>query len=543
MKKQVLTDARQCDVIVIGTGIAGVVAAIAAAKQGQDVILCSGSPIFSGSSFYPGTWGLGVIAPEDRSDEEDLAETILKVGCHMADEQMVRCFVSDLLPTMSWLEELGIKFMEAEHADEREFIPCFDHKHRRWRGLLADNSRETFSRVMSQLPIRQMPGYEVMELAEKNQKITGVITYHSQKGIESIRCKACVLATGGYAGLYERRLTTSDVCGSGQYLALKHGASLVNMEYMQMMPGYTQPCSNTVFNEKTFRYVRIKECTNQKLLEQRSGYGPFTSRLASAEIDYILARGEAAGTQIQYITSLKENMPEFVRTYFDWLAKEKHVTPWEPMRIQMFAHAANGGIKIDENGFTGKKGLYACGEVTGGMHGADRIGGLSTANGFVFGKRAGEAAAKYAADQAVHGTWLQEDRESAAGRVEFNLWAFDHPAEMRKQLQALMTKAAFVIRTENQLNYAIKEIEKLTRCGKKECIGDEKRMMESRKVQGQMMLALAILRAELLRKESRGSHYREDYPKENVQFQKRILINQANGITDVQFEREVNVQK
>lgn len=538
MKKQVLTDARQCDVIVIGTGIAGVVAAIAAAKQGQDVILCSGSQMFSGSSFYPGTWGLGVIAPEDRSDEEDLAETILKVGCHMADEQMVRCFVSDLLPTMNWLEELGIKFMEAGHADEREFIPCFDHKHRRWRGLLADNARETFTRVMSHLPIRQMPGYEVIELVEKNQKITGVIASHSQKGIGYTQCKACVLATGGYAGLYGRRLTASDVCGTGQYLALMHGAALVNMEYMQMMPGYTWPCSNTVFNEKTFRYVRMKECTNQKLLEQRSGYGPFTSRLASAEIDYILARGEAEGTQIQYITSLKENMPEFVRTYFDWLAKEKHVTPWEPMRIQMFAHAANGGIKIDENGFTGKKGLYACGEVTGGMHGADRIGGLSTANGFVFGKRAGEAAAEYAAEQTI-----EYVEEQAVGKLEFDMWAFDDPDGIRKQLQELMTKAAFVIRTENQLNYAIKEIEKLTGCKKKEYIADGKQVMESRKVQGQMVLALGILRAELLRKESRGSHYREDYPKENVQFQKRILINQTNGITDVHFEGEVNVQK
>ena len=77
---------------------------------------------------------------------------------------------------------------------------------------------------------------------------------------------------------------------------------------------------------------------------------------------------------------VKRHQPEFIKTYFDWLKEEKNLTMDDLVWLSMYAHASNGGIAIDEEAFTGVEGLYACGEVTGGMHGADRLGGLSSAN-------------------------------------------------------------------------------------------------------------------------------------------------------------------
>lgn len=89
-----------CDVLVIGSGIAGVVAAIEAGRAGARVVLASKGRLFSGSSFFPGTWGLGPIAPADADDERDLMRTILDVGCGAADPALVETFVGGLLPAI-----------------------------------------------------------------------------------------------------------------------------------------------------------------------------------------------------------------------------------------------------------------------------------------------------------------------------------------------------------------------------------------------------------------------------------------------------------
>ena len=86
----------ECDVLVIGAGIAGVMAAIQASEKGSSVIIVSSANILSGSSFYPGTWGLGLIGPENKEDEKDLVKTIKEVGCDVVDENLVETFVKNI---------------------------------------------------------------------------------------------------------------------------------------------------------------------------------------------------------------------------------------------------------------------------------------------------------------------------------------------------------------------------------------------------------------------------------------------------------------
>ncbi|MEG2700155.1 MAG: FAD-binding protein, partial [Hungatella sp.] len=153
----------ETDVLVMGAGLAGCIAAISAAQAGAKVCLVSSTEIFSGSSFYPGTWGLGLIAPDGTEDETDLVETILRVGEQVADRHLVEIFVSHITESIQYLEQMGMHLKEAENKGEREFIPCFDHKNRSWHGLLQNEMREIFLQKMEALTITCLPYTQIIE--------------------------------------------------------------------------------------------------------------------------------------------------------------------------------------------------------------------------------------------------------------------------------------------------------------------------------------------------------------------------------------------
>lgn len=534
---------KHCDVLVVGSGIAGIMAALAAAGAGRSVILASSGPVFSGSSFYPGTWGLGLIGPENEADQEDLVQSILEVGCGMADETMVRAFVAGIGPAIEGVKAMGVQLKAAADQNQKDFIPCFDRKHRSWNGLLFDSMRQVFSRKMEESGVEQLPGCELLQLIKNGERVGGAVI--CQKGeLTAVRCGALVLATGGYGGLFRDRLTTDDVAGAGQWLALEAGAELVNLEFMQMMPGYLSPCRKTIFNEKTFRYTRLtgpdgrdileNECDRQALLECRSTHGPFTSRLASKRVDLAMVKAAQAapeqGVTVTYSPQIRQDTPEFVRTYFDWLWEKKHLTMDDPVQIAPFAHAANGGVRIDANGFTGVPGLYACGEVTGGMHGADRIGGLSTANGLVFGKKAGESAAAFAAAQPA---------PKADGPVEFDARIIPDQAGRRRQMQDVMSECGMVVRSGEALARGIERLDQLTEGCEFTGGSDAAQIAASRRLWSQLHLARAILSVQRMRTESRGSHYRADYPDRDPALEKRILVRMQNGTAQAAFEQNL----
>lgn len=510
-----------CDVLVVGTGLAGIRGAISAAEEGRSVLLCTAGKLFSGSSFYPGTWGLGLIGPDGVEDEEDLIDSICTLGRGMADEHLVRTFVRGINPAVEGLKAMGVQLKQAENKGQKDFIPCFDRKHRSWNGILFQSAKEVFSRSISDLGIRVLEHCEALKLTMDGDRVDGCIMALDGRPLW-IHAGSVLLCGGGLGGLYRYRITTDDVLASGHALALEAGAELTNLEFMQIMPAFVTPCPKTIFNEKTFRYLQMEGVDlDPDLMELRSTHGPFTSRLADRTVDFeILRRQGEDGLACCYSAALSQDTPEFITTYFDWLRETHGVTMADPFRIALYAHAANGGIHIDGNGCTGVPGLYAAGEITGGMHGADRIGGLSTANGLVFGERAGRAAAEYAV-------------LSNCDRVEYTPVSVPDVGERRRKMQSLMTRHAMVERTEEGLRHALAELEAMSVPAPG---GDP---LESRRLLSQLTTAKAVLTAQLMRRESRGSHFRADHPGEDPAMAAPIRITKTkDGLRAVFHKKE-----
>lgn len=528
-----------CDVLVIGTGIAGISAAIEAARCGASVVLTSSAAVFSGASFFPGTWGLGLIGPEGAADEADLAESILRVGCGVAVPEIVKTFVHHINPAIDDLNARGVQLRTAEKSEEQEFIPCFDHKRRNWNGLEADSMRAVFTRELEAYGVKLCPYCEALELIQTDGRVCGAV-FAEKNRIFAIRSKAVILATGGYGGLFQNCLTTTDVAGAGQALALRAGVCLINMEFMQMMPGFISPAPKTVFNEKIFRFASFSDERGHdifadlsdaaELLRQRSTHGPFTSAGRDRAIDFAIAQAErSGGAYVRYADEMKRSPPEFIKTYFDWLREKKGVTPDDAVRVGIYAHAANGGIAIDSNASAGVAGLYACGEVTGGMHGADRIGGLSSANGLVFGKIAGKSAAMDADTRTIRDEKIMLTPYSAA----------DCRANCA-MLRTMMTANAMLLRNEEGLNRAIRFCtETLEEIGQSPAYAaDVRSVIDSYRLSAHLVTALAVLQAALLRRESRGAHYRADHPDIDPSAGKRICIIAQGGVVKAAYEEQ-----
>lgn len=504
------------DVLVIGSGIAGLCAAIEAARTGATVTVASAGKTMGGSSFFPGTWGLGLIGPVDEDDEQDLIDTIQTVGGGVADPELVQTFVHGIPQAIQWLEQdLAVELQRpqsAESAQQKQFIPCFDHKTRMWRGLTRKPLEDALTTWIESLGIRLLPRHELIDLVEDtNGRITGTVLYDlTENRIVPFAAKATIIAAGGTGGLFERSLTSADVLSSSQAIALAHGATLTNIEFMQMMPGFIEPRRNLVFNEKTWRYVHVDQPVDiaddklDDLLEQRSGYGPFTSRLASRAIDLVIDQAGAEGLALHYDFP-REDIPEFVQTFANWLQDEHGIAPTDEMRVAMYAHAANGGIKIDKTAHTGVEGLYACGEATGGMHGADRIGGLSSANGIVFGRIAGASAALAA---------QQEPETALMADIDLPHYgiATTDAERLTHGLKHTMSTYCMINRTEAGLSAALQELEGLRTESEALNMADaqDSQIAALARLQSQIKLATEMVKAMRKRTESLGSHYRAD---------------------------------
>lgn len=514
----------RCDVLVVGAGLAGTQAALAAARQGARVRIASVGPLFSGSSFFPGTWGLGLVGPHGEDDAEDLVRTVCRVGAGMADEALVRTLVRGIPQAVEDLAAQGCELTRPAAGSEGEldYVPCFDHATRDWHGIRREGYARAVGRLLRGKGVAHTAGLELLDVLEASGRVCGGVFLDRATGdLTCVPCGSMVLATGGLGGLFDRTLAGPDVGGCAHAIVLEHGGRLVNVEFQQIMCGLLAPARDIVFNERTFRYARLlapdgtRLAVDDALLRMRSAHGPMTTRLPDLAVDLAVAATGAEGVTVEY--DLPSPLPDFVGTYVRWARRALGPGWTRDLRICHYAHASNGGVAIDAHArcLGAPLGLFACGELTGGMHGADRIGGLSSANALVFGKIAGsEAAGSYAPAPlaapalprwARDRAWRASDAGAARVAAEVAL------------LRRTMSQHCLVGRDELGLARVVDTL-----------LGMSATTRE-RRLALLVTSALAAARAMLERRESRGAHYRADHPRQRGEYAAPIVVSMRNG--------------
>ncbi|WP_119728213.1 L-aspartate oxidase [Thermomonospora amylolytica] len=500
------------DVVVIGSGIAGLVAALAAARNGTGrVLLVTKARLEAGSTRWAQGGIAAALAPGD-SPEEHLADT-LTAGAGLCDEDAVRTLVTEGPDAVRRLIALGAGFdLDADGglALTREG----GHHRRRIAHAGGDATGAEISRAL--LEARRAAGIEVIEhalvldlLLDATGRACGV-TLHvmgegRRDGVGAVRARAVVLATGGLGQVFSATTNPEVSTGDGVALALRAGAEVTDLEFVQFHPtvlwlgrdarGRQPLISEAVRGEGAYLVDR----TGERFMVGRHELAELAPRDVVAK--GIMSRMHETGASCMYLDGRHFGAELWERRFPTILAacREHGVDPvTELIPVVPAAHYASGGVRTDTWGRTSLPGLYACGEVAcTGVHGANRLASNSLLEGLVFGERIATA--------------IGEDlvslthRTLTAARADARAQGLLDPA-VREDVQRIMTSHVGVLRSAEGLEAAARELAALAgRTSDEPCV-------EAWEATNLHAVASAIVAAARLRTETRGSHWHQDHP-------------------------------
>lgn len=532
------------DVLVIGGGMAGCRAAIAAADYGGSVVLATKMPLNNGgASTFPVAEMAGYNAgdPDIPGDVEKHYEDIVNAGQGMANPILAQILAENAPGTIAELEKWGVVF-EKEGDGYYIFKSCFATSPRTH--VIRGHGEPIVKAMSGQIQLRSninvVDDMTVLELDVRDGRCCGAWAIKTDGTFVHISAGAVVIASGGATQVFTRNLNPKDVSGDGYALAYDAGAELINMEFMQSGIGFSHPIVNMFngyiwaahpklhnnVNEQFLGKYLPKGMTQEHVMDEHRRHFPFSSSDDSKYLEVgiqkeIRAGGGSPNRGIyadlrhltdDYIRSINDDCGLHHMWYIarDYMREKGVDLNSQIVEIAVFAHAINGGVNIDESASSTLPGLYAAGEAAGGPHGADRLGGNMMVTCQVFGKIAGENAAKWAAQNKAATYSNMQPSEKIMQILHKRL----NNEILIKELQEINQNNLLVCRSEESLSRVLQFTE------------DAAHELETAKTQDgvdtdnfrlyAMLLSSRLMaKAALQRKESRGSHFREDYPQKD----------------------------
>ncbi|MGL4670239.1 MAG: fumarate reductase (CoM/CoB) subunit TfrA [Methanobacteriaceae archaeon] len=545
-----------CDVLIVGSGGAGCRAAIEVDKGGLSPLIVS-----KGLSFKSGCTGMaegGYNAAFGYVDAEDSTKShfddTIKGGAYLNSPKLVEILVNEAQERLIDLEEYGALFDRQENGklNQRPFggqsyrRTCFQGD-RTGHEMITALKEEVIKRNISTIDEVMISSLVLGEEGNSqipNPKVIGAMGF-SLKDSKTIffQAKSVILCSGGAGQLYPVTSNTYQKGGDGFAIAWKVGADLIDMEQIQFHPtGMLYPRSRKgVLVTEAVRGeggILINK-NNERFMPKYDPRGELATRdiVARAIYNEIRnGRGNENGGVYLDITHLddkliEEKLDTMLLQYLDIGVDIRK----EPMEVAPTAHHSMGGVKIDENCKTSIEGLFAAGEVSGGVHGANRLGGNALADTQVFGRRAGISASEYAKNAELETNIAEISQEESRiyriinRGIDIPNDSFINPYSIKNQLQEIMWNNVAIIRNENDLKSALGEIEeleaKLENVKLTEGKQYNKSVLEVLELINMIEIAKIIVKSAMIRKESRGSHFREDYPEKNDEWAKSIVMN------------------
>ncbi len=496
------------DILIIGSGVAGLRAAIESAKYGKVIIITKNKLNENNTQYAQG--GIAVVFSATDSLKKHQKDT-LRAGKNLCNIEAVKVLVEEGPARIEELLKWGINF--DKEKGKLLFTREAGHCRRRILHSRGDATGEELERVLI-LKAKQNKNIRVLECAfaidllHREGICFGAIIEIKGEGRKVVYAQKTILATGGIGQLYRETTNSIIATGCGVALAYRAGATIIDMEFIQFHP-------TTLYIAGASR-VLISEAARGEGGVLRNKFGmKFMKKyhkekeLASRDVVARAIFNEMRETKSAYVyLDLTHLNVEFLKNRFPYITKvcslfgidiKKHFIPVCPT-----AHYMIGGIKTNMNGETGIINLYACGETAClGLHGANRLASNSLLDGLVFGCRAGIHAAENIGKRK---SLVRIANKFKSKKVE----GLDSE-DIRKSIKSLMTRYIGIERDKETLMEAQREINFWSSYVVKRLFSNP----EGWELQNMLTIAKIIQQAALIRKESRGGHYRKDYPCEN----------------------------
>jgi succinate dehydrogenase / fumarate reductase flavoprotein subunit len=566
------------DVVVIGAGGAGLRAAIEAATQGvRTAIVCKS--LLGKAHTVMAEGGIAAalrnVWPED-SWQVHFRDT-MRGGKMLNHWRMAQLHAQEAPDRVLELERWGALFDRTKDGRilQRDFG---GHRYARL-AHVGDRTGLEMIRTLQQhavhLGIDVFMECTVTRLVKDGERVTGAVAYWRESGKFLVfKAPAVILATGGVGKSYSITSNSWEYTGDGHAMALRAGADLVDMEFVQFHPtGMVWPPSvrgilvtegvrgdgGTLRNKSgerfMFRYIpdffRAETADNEaeadRWYEDKKNNRRTPDLLPRDEVARAIntevkaGRGSPHGGVFLDICTrrsadyIRRRLPSMYHQFKELAGVD--ITK-EPMEVGPTCHYIMGGVRVDPDttAAVGLSGLFAAGEVAGGMHGSNRLGGNSLSDLLVFGRRAGHYAAEHA--RAAKGTLTIDARQVETAIQEVmapvERKTGENPYEIQKDLQEVMQGLVGIIRTESELKEAVTQIGQLEeRAGRVVAPGGlayNPGWHLALDLENLLAVSGAIALAALERKESRGGHTRDDYPKPDAHFGKvNVLVRMRDG--------------
>lgn len=495
------------DVLVIGAGGAGLSAAVAAGQQGRSVVVVSkdgpgraASTTVSQANFR--------ISGNGYTKEKHLRLT-LETGLGLSEKSLVE-ELTDKGENDVWaMQDMGVP-LKSKYAS----VYC-EGKLPFARGAAIVLPLAAYA---ARRGVRFIQPCLVCELLINKGAAAGAWGLFKNSGEPVLfMARSVVLATGGAGALYERRDTPSALTGDGYALAARTGASLVDMEFVQFYPlvtAYRRGRSEVFIPPMTAEIAPLVNRAGIDLVKKHGLVRPIAVRsrdlTCRAIVDEGLAWLDFSGVTAEDWENNKGAFdPAEASQLKEWLHNNL-LSRGKLVPVLPAAHFNMGGVKINAAAETDIPGLFAAGEAAGGLHGANRLGGNALTETVVFGKKAGQGAAAYM------GNAISEDKaalqvKTALAEIKAAYMDKQGPAlsEARAELTKLMWEKVGIIRDRAALTDALREINQLNSQAFNCAESEIPKLLEFKNM---LLAAELICRSALFREESRGSHYRSDFP-------------------------------
>ena len=515
-----------CDVLVIGGGGAGLRASIAAKLYDVDVLLVSKTKIGPGSNTYISKaviastgWG----TPKD--DEKTLIADTVKGGCFLNDQSMVAKVAELSHAEITFLKKCGVHF--DMHEGEPRVIKTPGHRYPRHVYGINWSGRDLvlpLKRHARQLGVRFAEKVFITRLMTDGNRVCGATGINAEGRFFAINANVVVLATGGYAQIYLNTNNVPGITGDGQALAYDLGIALKDMEFVQFYPtAGGRRGSRLILYERMLAQpgVALRNRRGEDILE-RYGITDLTKLTRDHLAQLIAMETSADASSDQGVFMDMNSLSAEAAGKLSSILPSRWWKGQKVFRVTPTTHFCMGGIVTDQSGETSIRGLFAVGEVTAGAHGANRLGGNALAEIFTMGSVVGNKAVERLSEMgptAIPEYAIKEER-SRLEKTHANNGV--SAKQLIGELKQLMWRKAGVIRRAEDLKDAQNRLEEPL---PGVIVSNSVDLIRFLELQNMRCVAGMVCRGAIARTESRGSHFRADYPEEdNPRWLKNIIL-------------------